>query len=796
MNPCRFIFLSVLSVFFFCAPVQADTYKETKHLAVQASLLRPLTNDEIAAFPNKSFKEKWKFMAAYYAENKMRAATDEDILNELIKLNPKLALTVIKASNQMSEHWKSFKEIYEHVVSGINLQIAEENPDHPEYLIDPNDIGTLKNLSHIADIQIFPHAAEYIFSLSNKASFSAEKQMDYGYIRLRSCARKTDEKEILTAVDVILNDGYTVLRQKEGEKPTDIVVNLDESENIKDGRLFLPVPKQTLFENGRALVYRENVIFPMTVSVDTREDPAWLRASLTFDLCKDGQCSRVTTPVVEKEYDREMSYETAGCYELHTYKHHIPQFDKTDLTLAKVSLKKTKQGTFLFALLKTPFLQPVTPRLMIVNESGLHFEEPFYFIKNNQILFKSKLLSEEPSFPMNLRLMFVMADRAFEQNVRFDAVSENKNLFDATFSDYLNSFFFGMEFLFLTPFLTVLCLLFYKGMFTEKGFEDDEKRICSGICLVFALFVAFMKLSFDFFPSLLLSGEQFASPFGNALFSVFFASTPFWLPDMFGKKKETLHSEAVFMALCAVLTVMAPQVSLFYKMRTLFETQSVGGVIIFSAGFLWPFAFLLFFVRRLYHKQIEMTLAGKMVLCSPLLLQAVFLSALIGEYTDIFVFVAWTVALCGCFALLFYVPAMREIGRAAMCGAALCLFALLFVPLTLDNKTTFSSEQLTDDLDADKQVYLNVTTPGCLSCAYNRMIFKVFSSRSDFFKENLKMYQVSPMDEEIGDYLKDAENFNVPANIIYSPNKRQGTILAPVLSNEKLLLYMQQINQL
>ncbi len=796
MKPFRFVFLSVFALLFSFSPVRADTHQETKHLAVQASLLRPLTNDEIAAFANKSFKEKWKFMAAYYAENKLRAATDEDILNELIKLNPKLALTIIKTSEEVSEHWGTFKEIYEHVVSGLNVHIAEENPDHPEYLIDPNDVSTLKNLSHVADIQIFPHATEYLFSLSNKASFSAEKQTDYGYIRLRSCARKADEAEILTAVDMILNDGYTVLRQKEGEKPTAIDVRLDDSENIKDGHLFLPVPRRVALSDGQALIYEKEVSFPLTVAVNDREEPAYLRAALSFDLCKDGQCSRVTTPVVEKEYEREMSFETAGCYELQTLKHHVPQFDKTELTLAKVSLKKTKQGTFLFALLKTPFLQPIMPRLFIVNEDGLRFEEPFDVVKNNQILFKSKLLSENPSFPMKLRLMFAMKDRAMEQDVQFDGVSDNRNLFDTTFSDYLGSFFFGMEFLCLTPFLTVLFFLFYKSLFTERSLEDMEKQTCLGIGTVFFLFIAFMKLSFDFFPSLLLSGAQFSSPFGNAMLSMFFVSTPFWLFDAFGKQKITLRSETAFAAFCAVLTIAAPQVSLFYRMRYMLETQTVGGVIAFSAGFLWPFAFLLYFVQRLYHKQIDMTPVGKLVLCAPLLLQSVFLLALIGEETDWFVLLTWTVSLCGCFALLFYVPSMREIGRAAVCVAVLALSALMFVPITLENKADFSSDMLENDLDAGKSVYLNVSTPGCVSCAYNRMIFKIFSSRSDYLKKNLKMYRVLPTDEEISGFLKDAENYNVPANIIYHPKKRQGTILAPFLSNEKLLLYMQQINQM
>ena len=131
MKRC-YCFLTVL-LFVFLTTVPGHTQNLEK-MATLPSSFRPLTNEELLTFKERSFKQKLGFMTSYYLENKMSYnATDEAILNEMIKLDPQLAITVLKANQNVKKGMETFKEYYKEFVADINGTISEQYPDKPEY---------------------------------------------------------------------------------------------------------------------------------------------------------------------------------------------------------------------------------------------------------------------------------------------------------------------------------------------------------------------------------------------------------------------------------------------------------------------------------------------------------------------------------------------------------------------------------------------------------------------------------------------------------------------------------------
>ena len=792
--------------FFVCFFVLSPNVFANDDSVTLPSYLRPLSNDEILTFKEKTFSEKLSFLSTYYLENKMAYnSTDEAILNEMIKLDPQLALTVIKASQNVQEGMTTFKEYYRQIVADINVIISEKYPDKPDYLIDPNDYSTLTNLAHITEIGGF--SFDLAEAWMDKRSFSKAEQYDFGQVQLYSCARQKG-KEILMGLNFFLSPDYTLLYQKEGKKPALIEADYSQSENLTASEIFYPVKKSFNINGLNFSGYEKSVLLPFTLKVIDDKKTAVVQASYTFTVCKKDVCEKIKTPLMSQDFPRNSSVDTKICYEIQNQKRKLPQFDTINVDVEKTVLEKTEEGVFLFVLVSDSILNFSKPDLKIENTAGLHFGKPFFNMKNGQILFRSRLLNpEQLKLPLDLELTLQMTDRGKVQNVTVTELKEKNRLFDVNFATYVKTFFSGLKFFVLTPLLTIFTMLIYQMFIVEKPSHKKTTEFSIGLLIAFAIAVllSFFAVEAGFFEW----GKQFSVPYLNCLFMVVFLSSPFAYFFIMDKaqefeQKDENNGELRYrrpMMYCglavglfsAVLLLITPQFLTFFEVYTLIKTQGFIGSIVFLSALAFPCVLLFVFRKKIPPKPVPLSFRGIILFCVADVAQGVLFLPVIGIQSGFINFIL--LLFFTAFAGALFINKQIDVRYKPFIFAFVLPVFLVFIPFSAKKLPydTFSQEKLQKALNENKTVYLNVYSSSCLFCRYNLWEFSLTSRKFDSKKEKTAILVGTLEDETIKKLLTDAESYALPMNILFSKKYPEGYFLPQNLSREKIIVGLKQV---
>lgn len=794
--------------FFVCFFVLSPNVFANDDTVTLPSYLRPLTNEEIVTFQDRSFKDKIRFLSSYYVENKLAYnATDEAILNEMIKLDPQTALTVIKASQNIEKGMATFKEYYREIVADINVLIAERHPDKPDYLIDPNDYSTLANLSHVTEIGGI--SFDLVDSWTDKRSFSESERFDFGRVRLYSCARQKNE-DILMGLSLFLAPDYSLLYQKEGEYPSLIEADYSRSENLKASELFYPVKKTFKINNTTFSGYEGDILLPFTLKVIDDKKSAAVHASYSFTICKKDDCKKVTTPLMSQDFPRNSVVDTKICYEIQNQKRKIPQFDKINVDIKKTVLEKTEEGVFLFVLVSDSVLNFDRPVLKIENTAGLHFSKSFFNMKDGQILFRSRLLNpEQLKFPLNLELTLQMTDRGKIQNVTIEKIEEKDALFKVNVVTYFKTFFFGLKFFFFTPLLTILTLLVYQMFIVKTPSEEKTKEFSIGLLISFvvSVFLAFLFVEIGLFAW----GKQFSIPYLNCLFMIIFFSSPFMYffllnkAQAFDQKEKDKNVEKFiyrYPMMCCGLTIgfmssalllITPQFATFFEAYTLIKTQGFTGSFIFLLSLTLPCILVYVFRKKIQPKYVNLSTRGVVLFCVSNIAQGVLFLPVIGIQSG---FVNFMLLLfCTAFAAALFINNHLSARFKPFIFIAIMPVFLVFIPFSAKKLPyeTFSQEKIQKALNERKTVYLNVYNSACLICYYNLWEFSITSRQFDAKKEKILILTGTLEEESIKKLLTDAEAYAIPMNLLFSDKYPEGYFLPQSLSREKVLIGLKQV---
>jgi len=88
-------------------------------------------------------------------------------------------------------------------------------------------------------------------------------------------------------VEVMLEPGWHTYWRNPGETGVPPVFDFSASENVADVEVFYPAPER--YDDGASvsLIYRDEVVFPLTVVPRDAGEPVVLRAELQFGVCED-----------------------------------------------------------------------------------------------------------------------------------------------------------------------------------------------------------------------------------------------------------------------------------------------------------------------------------------------------------------------------------------------------------------------------------------------------------------------------------------------------------------------------
>lgn len=774
----------------------------------------PVTVGDLEKYRNFNNQERWDFIIDFYKKNKEKGVTDGAILNELLKLDTENSedSSVIKALSDLGKSYRDIESFVKNAVEEININILEKNPGKTEFIIDLNDADTWENLKYFKIGK--GNINDYLNLFKKDVYFSNSVATDSFSAMLASCSDR-GSGEVLMSFILFPKNGHTFLTQWEGEAFTGIKVDFSGSENLEFDPLYFPFEKILNIDGKKAFGYNDKVSLPFLVKLKDKEKNGQIRAVISAQTCKDNICRVQTTDAITYT-TKKSSLEAAGCPKIKQDLNAAPLSQKSGFQLKKAFFKKEKNGEAnLFIILDIPVFGGKNPAVLVKNEQGLSFSEPFIFWDGSDMLLKIRLLNPEKlqkEARLTIDVGYPGRASEFTVPVKLEQMPEKPFLSVFSFSiiDSLLAFLSGVKFLFFTPVLTALLMLGYQAAIVDRKTPEKTVSFYDGlgnifyfwcvICLIFGV-VWFYALPADIFW-----GMQFLSPAMNFLFFLVFSGVALVVPKIFDDVTVTLISERfpkVFSALktenvrekagviagfiIGCLLFITPMTGMYYDIYVLLSRSVVLYSVLFAAGVSLPFLIL-----SLYDNRAAAVTADEktqklisMLLPLPLYLQAVLLAVLIGAQaglTAVGILVVLTALMIVCLKKFPFSKIFPVL-------AALVLIGFIFIPffpnendLNKRGGTEFDKTLLNSRIQEGKSVYLSVTESFCLSCHWNRLIMITQGAPQEIQNGDLTVMRAGYKDPFVKDLLSQGGKYGLPVNIIFSPLYPEGKIISSVLT--------------
>lgn len=788
----------------------------------------PLSAEEISRYSEMSGKEQFSFLLEYYTKNKDAGATDGQIINELLKLKMSDGKNsdFVLALDKLKEKYTDFETMLQAAVDDINAQILEKHPGQVDYLIDTSKKETWGNIRYLAITE--RTLKDFKETYLKESYYSDTLQTDSGAVRIASCAHKAENKQTLMAFIISLKDGYTLLSQKEGGTIHPITVDTTGSENVTLSEVHYPLTHPFTLDGEKALGYRGQTLFPFNAAVTDLNQPAVIRARLTYDICHEGTCRNETSPEIVYDIPRGVRWETPICSTLVQAEFNLPSNKEASpvVTLNDAVLKKEGGNIFLYVSAELPVMNINTPRLYISNEDGLMFEEPFYSLDGRQALFRSELLNPEKLGNMKsvpLKLIFLNLNRSTEMLRDVPIGDSFRHASGFSFLKIFSSYFYGVQFVFITPLFLAFMLFINQMLLIEEKNERRTLNFLKGLgkgalFAVLPVYAVLFLIGYFVLPQgLFVWGQQLSSPFLNFFYTLLFWTAPLWMmkafdADFIDKAAEkgqkvferlnvmTNRQTAGFLVALSVgiLMLFSPMVGSYFEVFALLKASPVIYFLCFCAGIATPFLGMASFAAKaadVPHKNIPFRIP---FLFLPAFFQGLLTFILLGLESGRYIMLGTAVCFAAAGLAWKKLPESRK--TFLRISGALCLFALLFVPF-VPNKYSFNvygalpfdEAALHKAVAEGKAVYLNVSESGCLVCQYNR--YSMIHNGGYFAIRDGKLIVMTAGYDNpfVRRLLQETGAYILPTDMLFGPAAPQGRLLPPVLKDAETSIAVRSI---
>ncbi len=758
---------------------------------VQAKVI-PFTVGDLQTYKSLDSGEKLSYLMDFYKKNKAIGATDGEIINEIVKIDEIQNDSAFQTFSKFSSKIKSVQGYINTALHDINQDIASRNPGRDDLLINPDDSSTWKNIQYVAvgDKSI----KDYIDSYSKDKFFSEPVYTDDGAVLLASCARTGGKTEVLMGYMLLMKDGVSVLYQKEGEAPIVPSLDFSNSENVAVGNAVYPL-RQSLPDAG-GLGYVKEVVLPFSVTIKNPAKPAVIRAELTANVCRNGDCAVKTFP--QAEYTIFLSLlESSICTELEQKRYNAPANRHAGIRIKGVAFQREKDAANLIVRVETPFSFAGQPELQIANTEGLLFDSPFVGKDNGVFFYRVRLKNPEQlkgKKEVALTLTFYNAVKADEFSVKVKTKNKFLNSTATTFSGCVDAFFSGISFILLTPLFSALLLLVYALIAAPNRSVRRADFFFDGLAeggKIVAAFYAVLLLAGAGLPKSFFWGVQFESPWLNFMYAALFAAAAIVLPKLFDDDfvnrisflkagEPPLKAGFLTAIVCGGLLLFTPEIKRFYDVYTLLSRSPVLYTGLFLLAIMMPFA-IVALLDRLAGKELPPIKGMRLFIVFPLLAQVILLLFLTGLEIGLWRGIGAVVLLGAATAAMFRFNRKKV---SAVC----VVISLLVVPL-LPNEydfnalgaQSFDEQVLKKAVEDGKSVYLNVTESGCLVCQINRLMMMYKGGRKEIKQGKLIVMGVPYAHPFARRMLNGTGQDRLPANLIFSPKSPSGKILPSVI---------------
>ena len=466
--------------------------------------LIPITVGDVKKSKEMTAKERMHFIADYYLKNKENGASDEEILNEILKLidlDDKKSEEIKKLS-LIGKRYKDLQEMAKDAIEQANMTILEKNPGRTDMLIDLDKRETWKN---IKNIYVGKTRLEEFFKVfKGNPYFSkvvSSKKLD---ALLASCAN-IGRQDVYMHFILFPRDNSFFIMQEEGRSPDGFQVDFSGSENLIFEPIFFPMESVITLNGKKYYGYKEKVYLPFKTRLKNIDENAIVHAKITVNVCKDNVCQKEVMPDISYILN-QATFESSICPNIVKQYSTSPKSQTVAIKLKDAFFKKENNGDIYFvAYLKLPMFVPTEVSSILKNEQGLHFADPLLIKDRREFLVKARLLNPEQlkeKATVTLAIQYPNSAAEFEITavLKHSLFESNISLFSFSAKDFIKTFFMGIKFFALTPvfwaFIIFLYQMFAVSRKTEEKtlfFYDGLKKAFFFICIASLIFLFIVK---------------------------------------------------------------------------------------------------------------------------------------------------------------------------------------------------------------------------------------------------------------------------------------------------------------
>ena len=637
-----------------------------------------------------------------------------------------------------------------------------------------------------------------------------------------------DTDNFLIGIQIDMPKGWKTYWRTPGDAALPPAFNWDASKNIKDTKVFWPVPKRFSVAGFDNFGYVEKIIYPIQINVSEKKRPVTLDLKLNLLLCKE--------ICVPGEHQLSLSLPTgngevdlASTDLIQNYKKKEPI--KTSNIIQSVSIEKTKDLSFISLIAKPPFT-PQNVDVFIENSQSLSFGAPGWTYRDiektlrlhiplNSILMPHEnlkdLLSTEP-----LTITLKDDDQAYEEMVTIKPSiikSVTSPILQPSMIIMIGFALLGGLILNLMP--CVLPVLSLKVLSLVSHGKAPPWKIRQG----FLASAAGIVLSFLLMALILIGlkqagiaigwGIQFQNPvfltvliilltlFASNLWGLFEIPLPRFIAKTLPKTHEhepTLLGHFATGALATLLATPCTAPFLGTAIGFAFSKGTMEILIIFTAlgiGLSLPYLIVALFpaLASILPKPGHWMLTMKKILAMALGLTALWLLFVLNTIGGVLL----TGLMAGLMVLLIaffkYSGKKPNVLRLSCIGLALALPLIIIPPERSSSLPTntfwkpFSKGLISKGLNDNKIIFIDVTADWCLTCKANKKLVLENSEIEPLLKQDniiaMRADWTRP-NSEIANYLKSFKRYGIPFNVVYGPNAPEGIPLPELLSIQSI----------
>lgn len=663
------------------------------------------------------------------------------------------------------------------------------------------------------------------FPLGAGALFDAGQTLSKAKL-ISSVEGEGNQKTIWMGLDIHLKPGWDTYWRTPGASGYGLKIDWSGSQNVQSAELYWPAP--TKFQTFQFIAngYKEEVVFPIQVTLKTQHAPVVLKGKLDYLVCDAGNCIPQSKTVMLTLTDTP-SLPSTDAQKIKAAIQHIPTKSTPDLSIKSAQFIQNENETAYLRLIVSHTSPLISPLIFIEGTQHLLFDKissistkqdiqgntstidiPIYKNEKRELMRIPNLIGEK------VTLTLESGTKAIEQKMR---VTPPPISLQATFLMYGFALLGGFILNFMPCVLPVILLKIFsltkygggsttqvrKALFLSVAGIVSSFMVLGIIPIILSwlgislgwgmqfqepLFLVFMMLILTLFTAnfwgwyeiilperVTTLGYEYSEKEGNmghflsGMFATLLA-TPCSAPYLgtavtFALSRGPLEIMLVFFLLGIGLSLPFIMVIIFPKIAT-YLPKPGKWMNVFKQVLGWGFFFTMLWLFYVLTNQLSYFVAVFILTTLFALLFIFWMHKKFPAYHRAFIFSAIVIAFIP--FLTVFLEHMQE---------------KTIVPQRVN--MTKNLESIHSNVKQGKIVFVDVTADWCLTCKANEFLVLDTKPVKDLLKENKVVFLTidwTSKDPAVYDYLKSFDRNGIPFYAVYGPHNPYGETLPQILT--------------